>query len=208
MSVSLADRLLGRARVVAAACLLALPAHAAPAQWSTHPGDDARWSRPEFDDSSWRRVDILSGWREQGYQGYDGIVWFRSVATLDDRGTDVGLLLGPPAYGGYEAYVGGRLIGRSRGWSSALAYGSPEVFRVPRDVIGSDGTLTLALRVRRIGWASDADATGAPVSGVLTLGAYPALADRLSASRSDRLLNEVPHLGWRCSSDSSSCTTF
>jgi len=192
MSLSLADRLLGRARVVAAVFLLALPAHAAPALWATHSGDDARWSRPEFDDSSWRRVDIRSHWREQGYQGYDGIVWFR--ATLDGRENDLGLLLGPPAYGGYEAYAGGRLIGRSRGWSSALAFGSPEVFRVPRDAIRNDGTVSLALRVRRIGWASDADADGAPVSGVLTLGAYPALADRLSASNSDRLLNEVPHL--------------
>jgi len=189
------------------ALLLPAAAHAvqaggggAPDLWATQTGDEARWSRPEFDDSAWRRVTLRSGWREQGYQGYDGMVWFRSVATLGDearlagRRNELGLLLGPPAYGGYEAYAGGRLIGRSRGWSSALAFGSPEVFRVPRDAVGNDGAIRLALRVRRIGWASDADPDGSPVGGVLTLGAYPALADHLRAGWSKRLLDEVPQL--------------
>jgi len=211
MTLTLADRLRGRARVVAAAFLLALllpaAAHAAqaagggaPDLWATQTGDDSRWSRPEFDDAAWRRVAVRSGWREQGYQGYDGVVWFRYVATLENearlagRRNELGLLLGPQAYGGYEAYAGGRLIGRSRGWSSSLAFGSPEVFRVPDDAIGNDGTVSLALRVRRIGWASDADPEGSPVGGVLTLGAYPALADHLRAGWSNRLLNEVPQL--------------
>jgi len=182
-------------RVVAAAFLLALlspAAHAAPERCSTQTGDDARWSRPDFDDSAWRRVDVRFTWREQGYRGYDGMLWFRCVVAHE--GNDVGLLLGPPAYGGYEAYAGGRLIGRSRGWSSSLAFGSPEAFRVPRDAIANDGTVSLALRVRRIGWASDADPEGGAVGGVLTLGAYPALADRVSADWSHRLLSEVPHL--------------
>jgi len=184
-------------RVVAAAFLLALlspAAHAAPERCSTQSGDDARWSRPGFDDSAWRRVDVRSTWREQGYRGYDGLLWFRCVATLAHEGNDAGLLLGPPAYGGYEAYAGGRLVGRSRGWSSSLAFGSPEAFRVPRDAIANDGTVSLALRVRRIGWASDADPDGGAVGGVLTLGAYAALADRVSADWSHRLLSEVPQL--------------
>ncbi|HXH40683.1 MAG TPA: ATP-binding protein [Thermoanaerobaculia bacterium] len=189
--------------------LLLLPAVAYSAQpaggdghqlWATQTGDDARWSRPEFDDSSWPRVAVPSTWREQGRQAYDGLVWFRSVVALGDearlagRGNDLGLLLGPPAYGGYEVYAGGRWIGRSRGWSSALAFGFPEVFRVPREAIGKDGTVSLALRVRRIGWASDLDTEGAPVGTVLTLGAYPALADRLRVSWTERLLKEVPQL--------------
>lgn len=168
--------------------------------WATRTGDDPRWSRPELDDSDWTRTAIRSTWREQGHQGYDGMVWFRRTIALDDQarlaaaGNELTLLLGPPAYGGYEAYAGGRLLGRSRGWSAALGFGFPELFRVPRDAIGGDGTLSLALRVRRIGWASDADPDGAPVSATLELGPHPAMADRLRVAWTDHLLSELPLL--------------
>ena len=161
-------------------------------RWATQSGDDARWSRPDFNDSSWARVPIESTWREQGRRGFDGVVWFRTTIRVGD--SDPALLLGPPAYGGYEAYAGGRLIGRSRGWSSSLAFGFPEVFRIPRSAIAADGSLTLALRVRRIGWVSDDDPDSGPVGGVFTVGAYPALRDRLVARWSERLLDEVPLL--------------
>jgi hypothetical protein len=110
---------------------------------------------------------LLDLWRENGLQGYDGIVWFRGAVTLEDEGrlagrrNELGVFLGPPVSGGYEVYAGGHWIGRSRGWSSALPFGSPEVFRVPRNGINPDGTVSLALRVRRIGWASDRDPVSA-----------------------------------------------
>ena len=52
-------------------------------------------------------VDVRSTWREQGRQGYDGIVWFRLTLPVSGK-NDAALFLGPPAYGGYEAYAGGR----------------------------------------------------------------------------------------------------
>ena len=128
--------------------------------------------------------DVRATWREQGRQGYDGIVEYRVAVTPQHDG----LLLGAPAYGGYEVYADGRLIGRSRGWTSSLAFGFPEVFRVPR------GTKTLTLRVRRIGWISDGDPDSGPVSGVFTLGDSRALADKARADWSALLLREVPLL--------------
>jgi len=163
--------------------LALLPAPAFAELWAARNGDDPRWARPDFDDSAWQRVDVRATWRQQGRQGYDGKVWFRGPAPSAD-----GLLLGPPTYGGYEVYANGRLIGRSRGWFSALAFGFPEVFRLP------PGTTRVALRVRRIGWASDLDADGGPVGGVLTFGAYADLADHLRAGWSGRLISEVPQL--------------
>ncbi len=212
MTVLLSDRLSGGGRATVRGVLLALLlllAAASAAQpaggdarelWATQTGDDPRWSRPEFDDSAWPRVAVRSSWREQGRQAYDGMVWFRRAVTLGEqarlasRTNELGLLLGPPAYGGYEAYAGGRLIGRSRGWDSALPFGFPELFRIPADAVGKDGTVSVALRARRIGWASDADPHGAPVSAALTFGAYPALADRLRVHWTDGLLREVPQL--------------
>jgi len=211
MTLPVANRLRGGGRAAALGLLLALllpppvasasqPARGAHELWATQTGDDPRWSRPELDDSAWPRVAVGSTWREQGRQGYDGIVWYRYRVSLGDdaglaaRRNELGLLLGPPAYGGYEAYAGGRWIGRSRGWSSALPFGFPTVLRVPRDILNNDGTLSLALRVRRIGWASDQDPKNAAASAVLTLGAYPALADRVRAAWADHLLSEVPLL--------------
>ncbi len=211
MIVLVADRLSGGGRIAARGALFAMllviatttaaqTGRVAHELWATRTGDDARWSRPELDDSAWRRVDLLSTWQQQGYHAYDGMVWYRHVVVLGEeariaaRKNELGMLLGPPVYGGYEAFANGRRIGRSRGWASSLAFGFPEVFRVPRDAIGNDGTVMLALRVRRVGWASDLDPSSAPVSGALTLDAYNALADRLHARWADRLLSELPLL--------------
>ena len=114
--------------------------------------------------------DVRSTWRAQGLQGYDGIVSYRIPIVVRDR--DAAVLLGPPAYGGYEVYAGTRLLGRSRGWSSPLAFGFSHVFRVSAEAIGGDGTVVLTLRARRIGWISDRDPESGPVSGVLTTGEY------------------------------------
>ena len=194
MTTLLADLLLA---------LLLLPASAPAAQsepWSVQRGDDPSWSRPDFNDSAWKRANVRATWREQGQQGYDGMLWFRRAVVLDEearhaaRRNDLGLLLGPPAYGGYEVYAGGHRIGRSRGWSSVLPFGYAEVFRVPRDAIANDGTVDLALRVRRIGWISDGDSQSSPVSADLTFGEYRALADRVRAEWNGGLVTEAPLL--------------
>jgi signal transduction histidine kinase len=184
--------------------MLALLLIAAPAiaqeQWRTRTGDDQRWSQPQLDGASWRPADIRSTWQQQAYARYDGMIWFRGVVTLpaDARSAassnDLGVLLGPPAYGGYEVFANGRDIGRSRGWSPPLGFGFAEVFRVPRDAIAKDGTLRLALRVRRIGWLSDADAEAAAVSGTLTVGSYRALSDHVRVGWNGLLLRELPLL--------------
>jgi len=212
MTVSLTDRLSGGVRAGARGLLLGLlllSATAGTAQpardvghepWATRTGDDPRWARPELNDSGWRRVPVRSTWQAQGYEGYDGMVWFRRTIALSEEArlaaskNELSLLLGPPAYGGYEAYAGGHRIGRSRGWTTSLAFRFPEVFRVPSNAIGKDGTVSLALRVRRIGWASDLDPDSGPVSMVFILGPHGALVDRLHARWADHLLSELPLL--------------
>ncbi|MFP5286257.1 MAG: histidine kinase dimerization/phospho-acceptor domain-containing protein, partial [Thermoanaerobaculia bacterium] len=139
-------------------------------------------------------------WKELGLEDLDGVAWLRDTIPLDEETRlaaardDLGLLLGPPRSGGYEVHAGGRLLGRSRGWSSSLPLGLSEVFRVPRESIEADGTVRLALRVRRIDWASDLDPTAGPVGDTLTLGPYQALLDRNRVSWTAALLSELPLL--------------
>src|SRR5580765_3294160 len=209
MTVTFRERLCGGA----AACtlllaLLFLPSPAAAQdrgdacgqQWATQAGDDPRWSRPDFNDAAWPRVPIRSTWREQGRLGFDGIVWFRGTLVPGDEArlaagrNDLGVLLGPPAYGSYDVYAGGRWLGRSRGSSAALPFGFASVFHVPRDAVNGDGTVSLALRMRRIGWISDREPMSAPVSAALELGPYGALAEHVREVWSGNLLSEVPLL--------------
>ncbi len=63
---------------------------------------------------------------------------------------ELGILLGRSMYGAYEVYAAGRLVGTSRGWRLQLPFSRAEVFPIPRQAVGADGRLALALRVRRV----------------------------------------------------------
>jgi signal transduction histidine kinase len=192
-------------RAVLCAIFLLLPQTAATAVqttpgWKARTGDDPRWASPGFDDSAWRTVPLPATWNEQGLQDLDGLVWFRRTIPLDEEARlaaaedHLGVLLGPASVGGYEVYAGGRLLGRSRGWSSELPYPTPEVFRVPREAIGEGKTLSLALRVRRVDWASDLHPEAGPVSDGLILGFHQALLDRTRVAWTRGLSSELPLL--------------
>ena len=181
-----------------------VPGRAAPEIWRTRAGDDPRWASPGYDDSAWRGVPLTGTWREQGHRGVGGPVWFRRRVTLDPAARlaagegRLGLLLGPSTrFGAYQVYAGGRLVGSSRGWRVELPHAVAEVFPIPPQAIetsGADGTLALALRVRRVAWASDRDPAAAPVGGVFALGRADALADRAEVARDRTLLADLPTL--------------
>jgi len=142
---------------------------------------------------------LPASWKELGLENLDGMVWIRETLPLDEEARlaaakdDLGLLLGPPLSGGYEVYAGGRLLGRSRGWSSSLPFAATEVFRVPRNMIGEGGSVSLALHARRIDWASDNPGAG-PVGDTVTLGSFEALQNGQRLRWTRALLSEVPLL--------------
>jgi signal transduction histidine kinase/ActR/RegA family two-component response regulator len=169
-------------------------------QWRSSAGDDLSWAAPEFDDTSWPQVPLLGSWREQGYDGLDGYVWFRNRLVVDGhslalaRSDQLGIGVGPTIFGGWQLYAGGQLLGQSRGWHGRLPFPAAEAVPVPSAAFAADGTLHLALRVRRIGWASDRARAGSPVGGELVLGDVEALRDRFALEHSRRLLHDVPLL--------------
>ncbi len=188
--------------------LLVLAAGAAGAQeerpraglWKSRPGDDPLWARPGYDDSAWKAVPLPAAWREQGYAGLDGPVWFRGVVSLDEearlaaRRGRLAILLGDPSYGGYQVYAGGRLLGASPGWSGKLFFPFAEVFHIPREAVGEDGRLALALRARRVAWRSDLEPNGAVVGDTLALGDDRTLRDRADLAWSSTLTADLPFL--------------
>ena len=178
--------------------LAALGGELAAAGWKVQLGDDPRWAEPGFDDSGWRTVAFPATWSESGLAGVDGVVWFRGVARLDPAARlaatqdELGLLADRSIAGGYEIWAAGRLLGRSRGFEASLPFGRQGAFAVPREVVGQDGTVQLALRVWRVGWAADADPESAPVGDGLAFGFFGALEDRVRVAWTELLLSELP----------------
>jgi signal transduction histidine kinase/DNA-binding response OmpR family regulator len=170
------------------------------ALWKSRPGDDPRWASPGFDDSAWKAVPLPATWREQGYTGA-GKVWFRRVESLDaaarlaaGRG-ELGILLGSSIpFGACQVYAAGRLAGSSGGWRLQLPFSRAEVFPIPREAVGPDGRLALALRVRRVAWAADDEPQAGPVGQILAFGNYQALKDRAELTWDRTLLADLPLL--------------
>ncbi|HXI21791.1 MAG TPA: glycoside hydrolase family 27 protein, partial [Gemmatimonadales bacterium] len=40
-------------------------------------GDDSAWSAPDFADTAWKEISTLANFEGQGFEGYDGYVWYR-----------------------------------------------------------------------------------------------------------------------------------
>jgi signal transduction histidine kinase/CheY-like chemotaxis protein/HPt (histidine-containing phosphotransfer) domain-containing protein len=168
--------------------------------WKSRPGDDPRWASPGLDDSAWKAVPLTATWRDQGYTGA-GEVWFRRVEPLDAeaqlavRRGRLGILLGDSSpFGAYQVYAAGRLAGSSAGWRLKLPFSRAEVFPIPREAVGPDGSLALELRVRRVAWAADGELQASPVGGILALGDYQALKDKTELSWDRNLLADLPLL--------------
>jgi signal transduction histidine kinase/DNA-binding NarL/FixJ family response regulator len=171
------------------------PWHDLPVRWKIRVGDDPRWRDPAFDDGAWRRVGLRDGWDEQDLSGVDGVVWYRRAVDVGDRPGEeasrgeLGVFLISPSFGGVQVYAGGELIGESPGWRLPLAVQTHEVYAVPSEAVDPDGRVALALRVRRVGWASDQAVRGAPVGDVALIG------DRLALREHDALLDARERLG-------------
>ena len=133
-------------------------------------------------------ADVQSTWRQLQRTGYDGVVAFRCRIEAG-AANDPAILVGRPAYGRYEVFADGHLIGRSAGFTSSVAFGFPSVFRLPRA-----GSVDITFQVRRIGWISDLDPESGPVSGELEIGSFAALESRVRADWQRKLLSEVPLL--------------
>jgi signal transduction histidine kinase len=188
------------------AALLVLPATAATAEddwtnlpqtWRSQLGDDPAWADPDYDDSTWQTVPLTASWAEQGYTGVDGFIWFRVRASLTDMpralaaDDQLGLSIGPTRFGGYQLYAGGRLAGQSKGWSLRLPVPAPEVFQIPAEAVSNDGTLDLALRVRRLGWASDRSKNASLGGGRILLCHLQRTRDQLELEQARELLDDV-----------------
>ena len=105
----------------------------------------ARWADPTLDDSAWATIPVPTLWERVGYDGLDGIAWYRGDFSLSEAEARQGVRL---ALGKIDdndiSWVNGTEVGRTDG------YDRPRVYAVPAAALHA-GRNVVAVRVEDTG---------------------------------------------------------
>ena len=101
----------------------------------------AVWADPALDDSSWQPIAVPELWEQQGYDGLDGVAWYRTAFELTADEAAHGVKLGLGAIDDADiTWVNGVEVGRTNNYSL------PRVYDVPPRALHA-GRNVLAVRV-------------------------------------------------------------
>jgi GH35 family endo-1,4-beta-xylanase len=116
--------------------------------WRFKTGDDASWAKADFDDADWGQIKVPAYWEKAGYEGVDGVAWYRRKVDVPEAWRNKPLLLHFGAISkADEVFVNGKKIGQmgsfppdvvERTWNprdyvvppSVVKYGQPNVIAV------------------------------------------------------------------------------
>jgi sialate O-acetylesterase len=105
----------------------------------------APWADPALDDAAWATIPVPDLWERAGYDGLDGIAWYRGTFALTEADVQQGVRL---ALGKIDdndiAWVNGTEVGRTDG------YDRPRVYDVPPAALRA-GRNVIAVRVQDTG---------------------------------------------------------
>jgi sialate O-acetylesterase len=105
----------------------------------------ARWADPALDDSAWASIPVPGLWESAGYEGLDGVAWYRSAFTLTDAEAGQGVRLGLAEIDDDDVtWVNGTEVGRTDGYNRVRVYDVPAAALRP-------GRNVVAVRVRDTG---------------------------------------------------------
>jgi len=109
-------------------------------------GGRAVWADPDLDDSAWDRISVPARWEEVGFEGMDGVAWYRTSFELTAEEVSAGVTLGLGTIDDSDiAWVNGHEVGRTE-----LAWNRPRVYTAS---VGSlrPGRNVVAVRVEDAG---------------------------------------------------------
>lgn len=100
------------------------------------------WAAPDLDDSDWDQIPVPSAWEAAGYEGMDGVAWYRTTFQLTPGEVRHGARLGLGAIDDSDiSWVNGTKVGRTEdAWNQARVYAVPAAVLRP-------GINVLAVRV-------------------------------------------------------------
>jgi sialate O-acetylesterase len=98
----------------------------------------AHWADPELDDSAWFEIAVPSTWEAAGFEGVDGVAWYRTELALTEGEIAGGITLGLGMIDDSDiSWVNGVEVGRTdNAWNEARRYDVPaSVLRAGENVI-------------------------------------------------------------------------
>ncbi len=143
--------------------------------WAFRTGDDPGWAGISIETAGWETIQVPKTWGRQNRPGLGGFAWYRTELLVSTNmiGRPLAVSFGFGGIGSYEVFAGGRKIGGMGNPSAKNAlFLQPVSFPIPREAIGTDGKLVLAVRM----WADPGIAAAFPDSG--GFGDYPWLQTR------------------------------
>ncbi len=106
----------------------------------------ALWADSELDDSGWQKTSAASVWEDQGWEGMDGVAWYRTTFTLTAEEAQTEVLLGLGTIDDSDiTWVNGHEVGRTM-----LAWNKPRVYAVHPATL-KEGRNVIAVRVEDTG---------------------------------------------------------
>ncbi|HET7456028.1 MAG TPA: sialate O-acetylesterase, partial [Gemmatimonadaceae bacterium] len=103
----------------------------------------AVWADPSLDEASWATINVPGAWEQQGYEGMDGVAWYRTSFDLTDAEARGGVTLGLGQIDDSDvSWVNGHEVGRMEN-----AWNRPRVYAVPAAALRA-GRNVIAVRVQ------------------------------------------------------------
>lgn len=115
------------------------------ARWEL-PADDAGWQAPGLDASGWDDIPVPGLWESAGWNGMDGVAWYRTGFTLSAEEARAGVTLGVGRIDDSDTtWVNGVEVG-----ATSIQYNLPRVYEVPASAL-REGLNEIAVRVVDVG---------------------------------------------------------
>lgn len=110
------------------------------------PANDDGWQSPDLDDGAWATIAVPSNWEAAGWNGMDGVAWYRTTFTLGAEEVGGDALLGVGRIDDSdETWVNGVPVG-----STHMQYNTPRRYAVPASALRI-GVNHIAVRVTDTG---------------------------------------------------------
>lgn len=122
------------------------------AQWPDLPVDDADWQQPDLDEQHWTTLSAPALWEKQGWDGMDGVAWYRHDFTLSADEATRDLVVGLGRIDDSDTtWVNGVPVGETR-----MGYNQRRVYTVPASALRV-GRNVIAIRVTDTGGGGGMD---------------------------------------------------
>jgi len=120
--------------------------HAHLARWTSWPADDTGWEKRDLDTRDWVPITVPSLWEKTGWNGLDGVAWYRTTFTLSEKEAAAGVTLGLGRIDDSDiTWVNGVQVGETR-----MQYNQPRRYRVSASALRA-GVNQVAVRVSDFG---------------------------------------------------------